>query len=58
MEVEKTLMLLVESQVNLMTKMAEVIESNDRLTKALIESYSEPEDEEVPRTYMDGSEVK
>lgn len=58
MEVEKILMLLVESQVNLMTKMAEVIESNDRLTKALIESYSEPEVENVSDRYMDGSKVK
>lgn len=58
MEVEKTLMLLVESQASLMSKMVEVIESNDRLTKALIDSYSEPEDEEVPRTYMDGTKVK
>lgn len=57
MEVEKTLMLLVESQVNLMTKMAEVIESNDRLTKALIDSCNEPEGEEAPRTYMDGTKV-
>ena len=35
----------------------ELIESNDRLTKALIDSYSEPDGEEVPRTYMDGTKV-
>ena len=55
---KELIMMLAESQVNLMRKMAEVIESNDRLTKALIDSYGEPEGEEVPMTYMDGSKVK
>lgn len=58
MEAEKILMLLVESQATLMSKMAELIESNDRLTKALIDSYNETDGEEVPRTYMDGTKVK